>query len=322
MNSFNRLFRAGVASVVCVFTLSAATAAELETYKVGYNNWIGYVGLFVAKSKGFFKEEGLEVKTQSFSSPGDGLVPLLNGDLDAHFSTADSVITTLDKAPGKMTIVYLTDTSAGADAIVAKKEIKTVADLKGKTVAATAGQCNELLLRKALERAKLTMKSVKLVNMNPDDAGAAFAAGKLDVAVTWEPWITKVKADQKGHVIFSSVDTPNLLLDVVAISQTTAAKKRKQTQAFLRALNKGNEFAMSDPAAAAEIAAKELELQPAEAQDMLKKVKLYGLKDNLEQMKGTAVKVSAELATFFKSVKANETIVDVSKLYDVSYLKN
>jgi NitT/TauT family transport system substrate-binding protein len=43
--------------------------------------------------------------------------------------------------------------------------------------------------------------------MNPDDAGAAFAAGQLDVAVTWEPWITKVSGEKKGHVIFSSKDT-------------------------------------------------------------------------------------------------------------------
>lgn len=314
-------WRRVVLTLIALLAMSTARAADLETYKVGYNNWIGYVGLFVAQTKGFFKAEGLEVKMQSFSAPGDGLVPLLSGDLDAHLSTADSVITALDKAPGKLTIVYLTDTSAGADAIVAKKEIKSIADLKGKSVAATAGQCNELLLRKALERAKLTMKNVNLINMNPDDAGAAFAAGKLDVAVTWEPWITKVKADEKGHVIFSSADTPNILLDVLAISQSTASKKRKQTEAFVRALNKGNEFAITDPKEASEIAAKALELTPAEVQDMLFKVKLYGFNDNMEQMKGPAVKVSKELAAFFKSVKANETLVDVAKLYDTSFLQ-
>ena len=222
-------------SALAIVATSASQAADLVPYKVGYNSWIGYISLFIAKEKGFFKDEGLDLQMQSFSSPGDGLAPLLAGQLDAHFTTADSVVTALDKAPGRLSIVYLTDTSAGADAILAKAEIASPADLKGKTVAATAGQCNELLLRKALEKAHLTPGDITLVNMNPDDAGAAFAAGKLDVAVTWEPWITKVQGEKKGHVIFSSKETPNLILDVVAISDKTAKDKAPATRAFLKA---------------------------------------------------------------------------------------
>ena len=97
--------------------------------------------------------------------------------------------------------------------------------MKGRKVAATLGQCNQLLLEKALEKAGLTDKDIQLVNMNPDDAGAAFAAGKIDVAVTWEPWITKVSGEKKGHVIFSSKETPNLILDVLAISTKTAEEQ-------------------------------------------------------------------------------------------------
>ena len=110
--------------------------------------------------------------------------------------------------------------------MLAKKEITDVKAMKGKKVAATLGQCNHLLLQKALEKAGLTEKDIQLVNMNPDDAGAAFAAGKIDVAVTWEPWITKASNDKKGgHVIFSSKETPNLILDVLAISAKTRPEK-------------------------------------------------------------------------------------------------
>jgi NitT/TauT family transport system substrate-binding protein len=295
-------------------------AADLVPYKVGYNNWIGYISLFVAKDKGFFKEEGIDLQMQSFSAPGDGLAPLLAGELDAHFTTADSVVTALDKAPGRLSMVYLTDTSAGADAILAKTDIATAADLKGKTVAVTAGQCNELLLRKALEKFNLGPGDVKMTNMNPDDAGAAFVAGQLDAAVTWEPWITKVEGEKKGHVIFSSADTPNLILDVVAISDKTAMEKVDATKAFLKALNKANELAMSDPKGAAEVAAAPLELKPEEVLEMLPKVKLYGAAENEEQMKGPAVEVAKELAVFFKDVKANDGLVDTAKIFDASFI--
>ena len=87
------------------------------------------------------------------------------------------------------------------------------------------------MLQKALEKAGLTEKDIQLVNMNPDDAGAAFAAGKIDVAVTWEPWITKASGDKKGHVIFSSKETPNLILDVLAISTKTAPRTSRPRRA-------------------------------------------------------------------------------------------
>src|SRR4051794_25131752 len=296
-------------------------AADLKPYKVGWNAWIGSIAFFVAKDKGYFKELGLDVQTKSFSSPGDGLNPLLTGDLDAVLSTADSVITVLDKAPGQLKVVYLTDTSAGADAILAKPDILDAKGMKGKKVAATLGQCNHLLLQKALEKAGLSEKDIQLVNMNPDDAGAAFAAGKIDAAATWEPWITKASGDKKGHVIFSSKETPNLILDVLAVSKKTTEKKAAETRAFLKGLNKGYEFVQQHQAEAAVIAAKALEQKPEEIVAMLPKVNLYSPKKNLEIMAGPAAKASAQVAQFFKDKKVNDTLVDVNTLYDASYLK-
>src|SRR5450432_4180983 len=271
-------------------------AANLKTYKVGFNAWIGSIAFFVAQEKGFFKDEGLDVQTKTFSSPGDGLKPLLGGDLDTVLSTADSVLTVLDKAPGQLKVVYLTDTSAGADAILAKKDIADIKGMKGRKVAATLGQCNQLLLEKALEKAGLTDKDIQLVNMNPDDAGAAFAAGKIDVAVTWEPWITKVSGEKTGHVIFSSKETPNLILDVLAVSTKTTSKKPAETRAFLKALNRGYEFVQQHTDEAAVLAGKALEQKPDEVKAMLPKVMLYSPAKNLEVMAGPAAEATKQVA--------------------------
>jgi NitT/TauT family transport system substrate-binding protein len=303
------------------FAKPSDAAPPLKPYKVGYNAWIGSIGFFVAKEKGFFKEEGLDMQGKSFSSPGDGLKPLLSGDLDADLTTADTVLTILDKAPGQIKMVYLTDTSAGADAVLAKKEIADIKGMKGKKVAATLGQCNQLLLDKALEKAGLTEKDVQLVNMNPDDAGAAFAAGQIDVAVTWEPWITKVSGEKKGHVIWSSKETPNLILDVLAVSKKVAATKSAETKAFLRGLNRGYDFVVAHPDEAAAIAGKALEQKPEEVKAMLPKVNLYGLAKNTELMAGPAAEATKVVAKFFKDHKVNDTVVDTSNVYDASFLK-
>ena len=319
----HRLFRtACLAAITTLANTSHLHAADLKPYKVGFNSWIGSIAFFVADDKGFFKEQGLNVQKKSFSSPGDTLLPLMSGDLDAALSTADTVITVLDKAPGQLKIVYLTDTSAGADAIIAKNNIPNVKALKGHTIAATLGQCNQLLLEHALEKAGLTDKEVKLTNMNADDSGAAFAAGKLDAAVTWEPWITKASTGKNGHVIFSSAETPNLILDILAISKATGSKKAAETRAFLKALNKGYAFVQQHPDEACAIAAKVLDQKPEEVKAMLPKVNLYSPEKNVEVMTGgAAVAASKEVAKFFKAKKVNDTLVDVSGLYDASYLK-
>ncbi|HTB75338.1 MAG TPA: aliphatic sulfonate ABC transporter substrate-binding protein [Polyangiaceae bacterium] len=312
---------AAVVAAIVVGLTQPLRAAPLKPYKVGYNAWIGSIAFFVAQQKGFFRDEGLDVQAKNFSSPGDGLKPLLGGELDAALSTADSVLTVVDKAPGQLKIVYLTDTSAGADAILAKKDIATIQAMKGRKVAATLGQCNQLLLDKALERGGLTEKDIQLVNMNPDDAGAAFAAGQIDVAVTWEPWITKVSGEKTGHVIFSSKETPNLILDVLAVSGQTTGRKSAETRAFLRALNRGYDFVQTHPDEAAVIAGKALEQTPDEVKAMLPKVNLYSSAKNIEVMAGPAAEASKQVAKFFNEHGVNDTLVDTAALYDASYLK-
>jgi NitT/TauT family transport system substrate-binding protein len=303
------------------FASVSSPAAELKPYRIGYNSWIGYISLFVAEEQGYFTEAGLDVIKTSFSAPGDGLKPLLAGDLDAHFTTVDSVIIALDKAPGQLKVVYLTDTSAGADAIVAKKSIATLKDIKGHKVAATLGECNHLLLLKALASVGLTENDIELTSMGADDAGAAFAAGKLDVAVTWEPWISQVSADEVGHVIFSSAEAPNLILDCVAISDTTKKTKLAETKAFFNALNRANEYVIAHPAEAAALATKALEMGAGDIEGMLPKVKLYDRAGNLAEMTGGALPAAKDLAVFFHDRGVNQGVVDASTVFDPSILQ-
>ena len=81
--------------------------------------------------------------------------------------------------------------------------------------------------------------------MNPDDAGTAFAAGKLDGAVTWEPWITKATSAGQGHVVFSSKDAPYVIIDVLVTSPRKS--DRKKIEGFLRGMVKAHEFIAAHP---------------------------------------------------------------------------
>ena len=81
------------------------------------------------------------------------------------------------------------------------------------------------------------------------------------------------------------------------------------------------EFSIKHPKEAAKLSAKALEQTPEEVLGMLPKVKLHDKAGNFEQVKTTAASSAKDLAMFFKEVKVNETLVDTSDLYDLSYLK-
>src|SRR4051812_6120491 len=106
---FKKIISAAALGALAIVLIGApsgrAGAGGLKPYRVGFNAWIGSIAFFVAQEKGFFKDEGLDVQTKSFSAPGDGLAPLIAGSLDAHLSTADSVLTVIDKAPGQLKVV-------------------------------------------------------------------------------------------------------------------------------------------------------------------------------------------------------------------------
>lgn len=301
-----------------------AADKKLEKFTVGYVNWIGYTGLFVAKDKGFFAEEGLDVETKLFSAPGDGIPPVMNGDLDVHFTTLDTVVKADDKDPGAVVVPFLVDASRGADAFIAKKEYASVKDLKGKKVAATVGECNHLLLLKALGSAGMSETDIELVNMNPDDAGTAFATGSVDGAVTWEPWITKATSAGQGNVVYSTKDAPYVIIDVVILSPKHASKEK--SEAFLRAMVKAHDFIATNPAEAAAIAGKAFEQTPDEAAAMLGKVKFFSKAENFAEIgtpaaPGPMIPATKDLIDFFIARKVMDKPLAPESVFDLSYLK-
>lgn len=294
-------------------------------FLVGYNQWIGSVGVFLAKEKGFFKDAGLDVQMKQFSGPADSVPPLIGGQLDGALTTADTAIL-LSKESNSNPVkdVFITDTSAGADAVVAQSDIKSLADLKGKTVAATKGQCNELLLLKGLKSAGLSEGDVTVTNMDADAAGAAVLAGKIPAAVTWEPWISKAQG-AGARVIYSSKQAPNLILDVVAVSQKTISDRPADVRAFVAACAKGNEYALKHTDEAAAVAAKYFGSSAKEATGMLGKVHLYSGADNASLIgtpaaPGTVAKSSKEIADFFVSQKVMTQAPQQTNLFSADFL--
>jgi NitT/TauT family transport system substrate-binding protein len=185
-----------------------------------------------------------------------------------------------------------------------------MADLKGKTVALTLGEVNHMFFLMGLEKTGLSPNDVKITNMSGDDAGAAFVAGKVDAAVTWEPWVSKA-AKSGGHIIFTSVSVPDTIMNAVAVHKSKLTTAKDAYTKFLGAIDQGVRYVGSESDKAYPVIGKYLNAPADDVKGMLSGDKLYGLADN-KRLFGTTeqagpayatVKSVVDFAVKFKLVK-------------------
>lgn len=258
--------------------LFSASSASAEPLRVGYNQWAGFGPVFVAKEKGFFEDEGLDVDMNAFGGPADTLPPLIAGSLDIALSTPDSVIPLNDNGKEVVAVMVL-DASHGGDGIIAHESINSIADLEGKRVGVTLGEVNHLLLMLALGEAGLSGDDINLTNMSAGDAGAAFLSGNLDAAVTWEPWLSRA-SEGDGHVLFTSADVPNMLIDVVTVTPETLDTRGDDLKAFSAGIDRALKEIESNPQQSHETIADWLDTEADQVAGMMEGIRVYGSEEN------------------------------------------
>ncbi len=272
--------RLGIYTALIVHLSSALGATPV--LRVGFDSWVGFAGIFAAVDQGFFEKEGVKIELRSFPGPTDTIPPTIAGDLDIALTTPDNVMSVDAGQKADLITIALIDVSDGADAVVARNDIADIAGLRNKKIAVTFGQCNELLLLQALAKSGLKQSDVTLLNMDADAAGAAFIAGRLDAAVTWEPWVTQVTSSGRGRILFSSKLAPNLIFDGAAVTRKYAAGHKTEIEAFIRGMDAGVAYLRSHPNETYAIVAKALAIKPADVAQMLKGVKVLNLDENRE----------------------------------------
>jgi NitT/TauT family transport system substrate-binding protein len=186
--------------------------------------------------------------------------------------------------------VLALDDSHGGDGIVAKKEIKTIKDLKGKTVAAQLGAgASYFWLNYVLKQNGMKLADLKAVDMKAGDAGSAFVVGKIDAAVTWEPWLSRAKDTPFGHVLLSSDKTPGIIVDSLAFKPDFIKKRGADVKKIIAGWFEAVEFAAKNPVEADAVMAKFTGQKPEEFTKEKTGVRFYGVKENKEYF-GTAQK--------------------------------
>ncbi len=204
--------RAGAAVGFGLAALFAAGGAQAQTkVNIGISGWTGFAPLVLAKEAGIFAKNGLDVTIKKIPQK-DRHLAIASGDIQCAATTVETWIV-WDAAGIKTKQIFQLDKSYGADGMAVRKDVAAIKDLKGKTVAASApGTSPYFALAWMLKENGLSVKDVKVVNMEPGPAAQAFIAGQNDAAMTYEPYLSSVRdKPDAGKIIATTLDYPMVM---------------------------------------------------------------------------------------------------------------
>jgi NitT/TauT family transport system substrate-binding protein len=222
-----------VALVVVALTGSVVPLpAQEPKATIAMSGWTGFAPLSLAEKAGLFKKHGVDA-TIKFIPQKDRHLAIASGDVACAATTVETWIVWNANGVATRQVVQL-DKSYGADGMVVRKEIGRIADLRGKTVAASApGTAPYFTLAWFLKKNGLGVKDVKVVNLEPGPAAQAFLAGQSDAAMTYEPYLSSVREKpEAGKIIATTLDYP-MVMDTFGCTPKFIQEQPKLVQAMV-----------------------------------------------------------------------------------------
>jgi NitT/TauT family transport system substrate-binding protein len=198
-------------ALTALIAVTAAPAQDLPKVTVAMSGWTGFAPLTLAEKTGIFRKHGVDV-TIKFIPQKDRHLAIASGDVQCAATTVETWIVWNANGVATKQVVQL-DKSYGADGMVVRNGIARIADLKGKTVAASApGTAPYFTLAWMLKKNGLTVKDVRVATLEPGPAAQAFIAGQNDAAMTYEPYLSSVREKpEAGKIIATTLDYPMVM---------------------------------------------------------------------------------------------------------------
>ena len=223
-----------------------------EKVTLGMSGWTGFQPLKLAELAGIFKKNGVDMEIR-FIPPVQRSAALAAGALNAAATTVDQHI--VWTSAGIDTVqVALIDKSNGGDGLAVRNNINSIKELKGKTVNVDGpGTVQHFMLSYILEKNGLSIQDVIRVTLGAQPAAQAFVAGQGDAALTYEPYLSTVRAKpDAGKILVTSKEYP-VVIDVLVFKKDFIAKNPKIVKATVDSFFEALDMIKKEPAKAYEL---------------------------------------------------------------------
>ncbi len=298
----------------------AAPASAQTKVNIGISGWTGFAPLTLAKEAGIFAKNGLDVTIKKIPQASRHLA-IASGDIQCAATTVETwIVWNANGVP--TTQLFQLDKSYGADGMVVRNDVKSIKDIKGKTVAASApGTAPYFTLAWFLKKNGLSVKDVKVVNMEPGPAAQAFIAGQNDVAMTYEPYLSAVRAKpEAGKIIATTLDYP-MVMDTFGCTPDFIAKNEGAVKALVKSYFEALEMIKNDEKKAFEIMGADVKQTGEKFGESAKYLRWQDQAANKAFFAGDFKTFSKEAADLLLEIGVIKQIPDLSKLADPRFVQ-
>jgi NitT/TauT family transport system substrate-binding protein len=274
--------RVGVFHLLLLLLVSACAREQAQPLRVGTQLWPGTEPFFLARELGYLDDRS--ARLIEYSSLGEANRDFRNGMLDALNLTLDSALL-LQQQGFEPRVVLAVDFSEGADAILARPEIRRLQELRGKRVAVEDLALGTYVLGRALEKAGLQPSDVRIIRLPVDQHLRAYESGQVDAMVTYQPFAHELRA-AGAHELFNSSQIPGEIVDVLVVRADVLEKHPEQVKYLLQAWFRALGYLEANPEDAEARMSPRLGTSPAEFATLLKGLRLISYEENLTLLRG------------------------------------
>lgn len=239
-----------IALLLLLSTVSGARATEKITVLLDWFVNPDHAPLFVALEKGFFKAKGLDVELIAPSNPNDPPKLVAAGKADIAISYQHQHQMQVDQGLPLVRIATLIATPLNCLVVLADGDIRSIGDLKGRTIGYSIGGFETALLKVMLEKEGVSLSDVTLINVNFSLAPSLFT-GKADGVIgafrNFE--LNQMDIEKRPGRAFYVEEWGIPAYDELIVVANRNAVAEKKLRRFVDALEEGVQFLVNHPEA-------------------------------------------------------------------------
>lgn len=226
-----------------------------ETINLSLDEWIGWKPIIDANggtstaSGSIFDQLGLKVNIHVINDAEASSNALIKGELNgAGYTTNRAAFLSGKFKDAGLDVVMpvFTNYSNGGDGIIATSKIKSVEDLVDAKIAVPKYSEAHTLVAWFVNKSDLTQEQKdKIINNltlldDPEQCGQAFFSGKVDVAATWQPYLSNAENSTDSHILFDTRASKTLIMDGIVFRKDWAEANQDTVTKFIEGILKAN----------------------------------------------------------------------------------
>ena len=281
------------------------TEISHKPLRIGVDYFPGWAHIFIAREKGFFEKNGVDVEIVANRDYLAIQEQFKNKELDGAFMVfADSIYA--NDQGHNVHVVYISDRSVTADVIAAKPEFVNIKDLRGKTVSVEGiNSFSHLFLLSILEKNGMSEGDVFIKDVNALEVPTALDKGEIVAGHTYGHG--KIEAKNKGYKFLAIAgDAPGIITDILAFNERIIKERPGDVKAVVKSLFEAKKFQETNREEALQILSKAIEDTPNSIADGIDAVDYLDLNENLYAMTET----EQEKGEIFSLMESGKLISD------------